>query len=168
MTNSKVHTKLPRLVGCILLAVSAFGLSSVVSAQTPLEPVPFAGGQVPDDLKTMVIGTRFVRGASEEVSPGRLFKNFRIPLGEFNKTDHCVDQASLEVAQEYFRTLGRMLEKTGYYYQLPVEDIGRLVSKCEAQNGMPPKALAQSDAKVLAFGRVVPTTAAPALEETLR
>ncbi|MEQ8824420.1 MAG: hypothetical protein RIC14_08605 [Filomicrobium sp.] len=168
MTKDKLHKVLPLAAAAFSTIVTAGGLLSPVAAQSPLDPVPFAGGQVPDDLKTMVIGTRFIRASGGDVSPGRQFNEFRIPLSDFNKTDHCVDQGSLEVAEEYFRTLGRMLEKTGYYYQLPDQDTGRLISKCESQNGAPPKALANKGTKILAYGRVVPTTAAPALEETLR
>lgn len=154
----------------IFLVTALFigSLSQTAVAQSPLEPTPFPGGAVPDHLKTMVIGTRFVRTEQDNISPGRRFNKFRVPLAEFNQTDHCVDQGSLEIAESYFRTLGRMLEKTGYYYRIPTEDADRVVSSCEARHGEPPRALAQTGTQILAFGRVVPTKVAPALEETLR
>lgn len=133
-----------------------------------LDPVPFADGKVPDHMKTMVIGTRFVRNAQLQSSPGEQFKNSRVPLSEFNATDHCIDTAALEIAEAYFRTLGRMLERTGYYYHIPPGDTDRLKADCRSRHHAEPEALAVNGTKIIAFGQVVPTKHAPALEKTLR
>ncbi len=150
--------------------IAACMLTCEVNAQerSPLDPVPFADNQVPDDLKTIVIGTRFVRPPREDVTPTRQFNDFRVPLSEFNDTDHCIDNGTLEVAENYFRTLGRMLEKTGYFFRIPPDDVNRLKSRCVDRHGMQPRALRNAGTSVLAFGRVVPTKDAPELEEALR
>lgn len=155
----------------MLLAVAAISLLAApiwAQERSPIDPVPFDGGHVPDHLKTIVIGTRFVRAVEAGVSPDRQFKRFRVPVSDFNDTDHCVDSASLEVAEGYFRTLGQMLEKTGYYYEIPQGEIDRLRADCIERHGAPPAALDAKGTTVLAFGRVVSTSDAPALERDLR
>jgi hypothetical protein len=156
----------------LLLSVSAlialFVSASLAEPPSPLDPVPFEGGKVPDHLKTLVIGTRFVRSEDSQASPERQFRELRVPLADFNAADRCVDEASIGVAQDYFRTLGRMLETAGYFFHIPPEDVARLTDECTSRHGTTPSALSVSGTKIIAFGKVVPTKQAPALEQTLR
>ncbi len=90
------------------------------------------------------------------------------PSPRFNETDHCVDQHALEVAKEYFETLGRVMGKAGHYYFVPEAEISKSVSMYEKQHGRPPQAWVDTKTKIIAFGRVVPTEEAPALEQSVR
>src|SRR5690606_14255655 len=92
-------------------------------------------GVVPDDALTLVVGTRFVGPSGEGVSARAQFTDSRIPLAALNETDHCVDQHALEVAKEYFETLGRVMGKAGHYYFVPEAEISKSVSMCEKQHG---------------------------------
>lgn len=105
--------------------------------------------------------------SAELASARAQFTGARIPPSAFNETDHCVDQRALEVAKEYFTTLGRALGKAGYYYFLPDGEIGKVAAICERLHGSKPRALT-SQTKIIAFGRVVPTIDAPALEKSIR
>lgn len=144
---------------CILLAVAA------AHAQSPGSP---DAGVVPDDELTLVVGTRFVKPSPDGTSAKAQFDNARIPLAEFNETDHCVDQTALEIAKEYFTTLGRMVGKAAQYYFVPDAEIRKAIATCERMHASPPKAWVDSKMQIIAFGKVVLTTEAPALEETLR
>ena len=153
------------LLGSLIATMLA---STMAFAQDGNKPAAHKAGVVPDYLLTLVIGTRFVRTDDASLSPDQQFREARVPLADFNDTDHCIDSGSLDVAKEYFRVLGRMLGKIGYYYHIPSDEIARLRQKCEARLGTPPKALAIGGTKIIAYGRVVPDTDAPALEKTLR
>src|SRR5262245_35331230 len=89
-------------------------------AQSPPSPDT---GVVPDDDLTLVVGTRFVGPSPDGTSAKAQFDNARIQLAEFNETDHCVDQTALEIAKEYFTTLGRMMGKAAQYYFVPEAEI---------------------------------------------
>lgn len=149
-----------RLCACAL----ALGIGAA-RAQSPPSPDT---GVVPDDDLTLVVGTRFVGPSPDGTTAKAQFDDARIPLSAFNETDHCVDQSALEVAKEYFTTLGRVMGKAGHYYFVPEDQIKTSVQMCERMHASPPKAWVDDKTKVIAFGRVVPTTEAPALEETLR
>lgn len=116
---------------------------------------------------TLVVGTRFV-SPSVQTSARALFTDARIPLSAFNETDHCIDQQALELAKEYFATLGRVLGKAGHYYFVPEDEIKKSVSICERLHHKPPQVWTAKGTRIIAFGRVVPTTEAPALEESIR
>lgn len=152
----------------VSLFASCLLLASVwrASAQSPL-----AGdtGVVSDDDLTLVVGTRFVAPPpADDLSAKALFDTARIPLASFNDTDSCVDQTALEVAQEYFAGLGRVMGKAGHFYFVPDDEIKKAVAMCERMHGRPPQAWVDTKTKVVAFGRVVPTTHAAALEQTIR
>ena len=119
-------------------------------------------------MLTLVVGTRFVTPPASEMSAKELFTDARIPLGAFNETDRCIDQTALEVAQDYFTNLGRVLGKAGHYYFVPEDEIKKAVSMCEKMHGRAPQAWVETQTKVIAFGRVVPTADAPALEGSIR
>jgi hypothetical protein len=138
---------------------------SAARAQSPASPDT---GVVPDDELTLVVGTRFVAPSPDGTSAKAQFDGARIPLTEFNDTDHCVDQSALEVAKEYFTTLGRMMGKAALYYVVPEAEVKIAIAMCDRMHASPPKAWVDSKTQIIAFGKVVPTTEAPALEETLR
>lgn len=125
-------------------------------------------GVVPDDMLTLVVGTRFVAPSAIDMSARSQFAGARIPLSAFNDTDHCVDQSALELAKDYFATLGRVLGKAGHYYFVPEDEIIKSVTICEQLHGHPPQAWVKQKTKVIAFGKVVPTRDAPALEMSIR
>lgn len=145
-------------------------LSAAALAQSASTPPSTAPGIVPDDMLTLVVGTRFVPAPTGADTPSAhaLFTHARVPLASFNETDHCIDQAALEVAQEYFTALGRLLGKAGHYYFLPDDAVAKSALMCERLHHTPPQAWNASKTKILAIGRVVPTAEAPALERTLR
>lgn len=148
----------------ISLAASAASAAFAQTApQTPADP-----GVVSDDDLTVVVGTRFVAPSSEGLSAKAQFTDARIPLSAFNETDHCVDQQALEMAKDYFNTLGRLLGKAAQFYFVPDADVRKLVSMCEKQHGLPPRAWADNKTKIIAFGAAVPTADAPALERSIR
>ena len=160
----------PRVV-CLLIVSTSIGLAgpaAFAEPPSPLDPVPIERGHVPDHLKSLVIGTRFVRPEDPRASPERQFRQFRVPVSDFNDADHCVDEASIKVAQDYFKTLGRMLETAGFFIFIPPDDVARLTDECTSRHGAIPSALGVSGTNIIAFGKVVPTKQAPALEETLR
>ncbi len=138
-------------------------------AQSPphLEPLTDPA-VVPDDLLTLVVATRFVSPSKDGTSARAQFTDARIPLSSFNETDRCIDERALEVAKEYFTNLGRVLGKAGHYYFVPEAEIRRAVSMCERLFGHPPQAWVDNKTKVIAFGKVVPTVDAPALERSVR
>ncbi len=123
---------------------------------------------VPDDDLTLVVGTHFIAPTTDGVSAKAQFTDARIPLSAFNETDRCLDQTALEVATEYFTTLGRVLGKAGHYYFLPEDEISKAVSMCEKLHGRPPQAWVSGKTKIIAFGKVVPTVDASALEKSVR
>jgi hypothetical protein len=139
------------------------GVSAALAQSAPADHT----GVVPDDDLTLVVGTRFVAPPGSDLSARKLFTEARIPLGAFNETDRCVDQTALEVAQEYFAGLGRVMGKAGHYYFVPEDDVRKALSMCERMHG-PPKAWVETKTQVIAFGRVVPTADAPALEKSVR
>jgi hypothetical protein len=139
------------------------------NAQSPLPSKPAAEElAVPDDMLTLVVGTRFVRPTADSKSPRTLFVDERIPLSTFNETDNCIDQQALEVAKEYFTSLGQLLGKAGIYYYVPDEAIQKALAMCERVARKPPQAWTSNGTKIIAFGRVVPTIDAPALEKSIR
>jgi hypothetical protein len=142
---------------------------SVALSQSPTPQIPSAGEiAVPDDMLTLVVGTRFIRPTADNRSPRALFEGERIPLSAFNETDKCIDQQALEVAKEYFTSLGRLLGKAGFYYFVPDEAIQKSLVMCERLGRKPPQAWIGNGTKIIAFGRVVPTIDAPALEDSIR
>ena len=151
------------LSSCTLLAGTAAALAQSPSLQTFSDP-----GVVSDDDLTLVVGTHFVTASPNATSPRAQFTDARIPLAAFNETDRCVDQGALERAQEYFTTLGRLLGKAGHYYFVPDEEIRKSVSMCEKLHKLPPQAWVETKTKIIAFGRVVPTADAAALEKSVR
>lgn len=140
--------------------------ATVAQSQSPSEAAT-------DDDVTLVIGTRIVMvsGASASgatTSAKSLFFDAHIPSKDFNKTDHCIDEGALDVAKEYFETLGRALGRAGHFYFVPDKEIKKLIEMCERLHQGPPTALAAGQTKIIAFGKVVPTVNAPALEKSLR
>lgn len=159
-----MRTSLSTLNAAVCIAAAMLTMALPVSAQAP------GPGTVPDDMRTLVVATRFVAPAdgSGTVSPRVQFTNQRVPLSAFNDTDHCIDARALETAQEYFNSLGLVLGKAGFYYELPGADIEQFVATCAKLHGHAPQALTAGKTKVIAFGQVVPTAAAPELEQALR
>lgn len=147
---------------CVCALVLGIGAGRAQSPPSPDTRV------VPDDELTLVVGTRFVGPSPEGTSAKAQFDDARIPLSEFNETDHCVDQSALEIAREYFATLGRLMGKAGHYYFVPEAEIKKSVAMCERMHANPPKAWAGSKTQIIAFGKVVPTADAPALEQSVR
>lgn len=154
-------------LAALLLAWHQAGLGTA-SAQSPDPQSPGDTGVVPDDALTMVVGTRFVAPTAGEPSAKELFEKARIPLSDFNETDACIDQASLDVAKAYFTTLGRVMGKAGHYYFVPDAEIEKAVAMCRRMHTGEPKAWKPGKTRIIAFGRVVPTEEAPALEQTIR
>lgn len=151
-----------------ILMSAAWMLLAGASAAVAQSAPSAVHGVVSDDMLTLVVGTRFVSSPANELSARAQFTEHRIALETFNDTDRCVDQTALEVAQEYFNTLGRALGKAGHYYFVPDAEIDKALTMCEKMHGRPPQAWVATKTKVLAFGRVVPTAAAPALEQSIR
>jgi len=156
-------------VRALVLVSLALAFSTAVSAQ-PAPPQAKDPGVVPDDMLTLVVATHFVPSPAGDDAPSAhtLFTRARIPLSAFNDTDHCIDQAALEVAREYFTALGRLLGKASHYYFLPDDAVARSATMCERLHDKPPQAWKASKSKIIAVGRVVPSGEAPALEESLR
>lgn len=140
-------------------------LAGVSAAQSP--STPGSSAAVEEDL-TLVVGTRFVSPAADGGSPKAQFADARIPLSAFNATDHCVDQRALELAMDYFSNLGPVLGKAGHYYFVPDAELAKAASMCERMHGAPPQAWVDTKTQVVAFGRIVPTADAPALERSIR
>ncbi len=161
-------SRLPLLAACLLGAWGPIAGVSPTAAQSQQDGPLTDTGVVPDDLLTLVVGTRFVTASTNQASLKAQFSDARIPMAAFNETDTCIDQRALEAAQDYFATLGRALGKAGYYYLVPDEDVAKFVSACETTHGQPPKAWVRDKIKIVAFGRVVPTDSASALEESIR
>lgn len=158
--NGRIFVTVARLCSCALvLSISEARAQSPPSTDT---------GVVPDDELTLVVGTRFVGPSPEGTSAKAQFDFARIPPSEFNETDHCVDQSAIEIAQEYFATLGRVMGKAGHYYVVPEAEIKKSVAMCERIHTQPPKAWVESKTQIIAFGRVVPTVKAPALEQSVQ
>jgi hypothetical protein len=151
-----------------LLAVAALAIGIIsAQAQAP-RPPQTAPEVVPDDMLTLVVGTRFVAASGDEASARTRFLQERLPLAGFNDTDRCIDEQSLEIAKEYFTTLGRLLSKAGHYYFVPEEEIRKSAAICERLHHRPPQAWVDNATKIIAFGQVVPTVDAPALEQSIR
>jgi hypothetical protein len=149
----------------VLLSLGVCGAFAQTSA--PKRPLTDPG-VVPDDMLTLVVGTRFVTASADTSSPHAMFNDARVALSAFNQTDHCLDQAALEVAQEYFTNLGRILGKAGHFYFVPDEEIRKALTMCERLHRQPPQAWVDGKTKIIAFGQVVPTVEAPALEKSIR
>ena len=145
---------------CLLLASTGMAQAQAPPAREP--------GVVPDDRLTLVVGTRLVSSSEPGASARSLFTQARIPLSSFNETDHCIDQGALEVAQEYFNSLGRLLGKAGHYYFVPDANIKMIAAMCERMHGRPAAAWAELKTSIIAFGQVVPTADAPTLEKNIR
>lgn len=157
------------LIACLLLALAGgvgvcFVGNTAAQAQST-SPKPPAAPDAND--VTLVVGTRFVAPV-EGQSPRQQFADARIPLTSFNETDHCLDARALEIAQEYFSTLGTALEKAGYFYVVPEAELLPSLAACERLHGGATKAFVKGQTQVIAFGRVVPTASAPELETSLR
>lgn len=164
----RTTSRLPHLAVAVLSSWMPLVGVSAAFAQSPSSQTPTNPDVVQDDDLTLVVGTRFVMPSANETSARAQFTDARIPLSAFNETDHCIDQRALEVAKEYFATLGRALGKAGYYYFVPEAEIRSAVSMCEKVHGQPPKAWVDEKTKVIAFGKVVPTADAAALEMSIR
>ena len=161
-------SRLPHLTVALLSSWMLLVGISAAFAQSPSPQNHTDPDVVSDDELTLVVGTRFVAQSANETSARSQFTEARIPLTAFNDTDHCVDERALEVAKEYFATLGRALGKAGYYYFVPEADIRSAVSMCEKLHGQPPQAWVDERTKIIAFGKVVPTAEAPALERSIQ
>jgi hypothetical protein len=153
----------------IAMLVSVCGLTAGVDVAKAQSPPRYADpGVVPDDMLTLVVGTRFVGATAADATAKAQFTDARIPLDALNDTDNCIDQRALEAAQEYFTNLGRLLGKAGHYYFLSDEQIKIAAAACEKQHGHPPQAWGTRATKIIAFGRVVPTAEAAELEKSIR
>ncbi|MEQ8825423.1 MAG: hypothetical protein RIC14_13720 [Filomicrobium sp.] len=153
----------------VLLLFAALPIQLVAQERSPLDPVPFPDGSTARESKSIVIVTRLVDTTkTESGNPANLFQNHRIATELFNATDHCVDEGTLIVADDYFRTLGRMLEKNGFYFFIPKPEVEKLKMTCTARNEAEVKALASDSVRIVAFGRILPTEAAHDLEKKLR
>jgi hypothetical protein len=150
------------------VAMLALGVSAALAQSPPNPRLQADPGVVSDDMLTLVVGTRFVTSSADGGSARAQFTDSRIPVSTFNKTDHCVDEQALELAKEYFTTLGRLLGKAGHFYFVPDEQIQKSVSMCERLHNGPPHAWVPDKTKIIAFGQVVPTVDAPALEQSIR
>jgi hypothetical protein len=180
----RATSRLPRLTAAVFsswMVLAATAALAQTAPQTPADPGVVADddltgvvadddltGVVADDDLTVVVGTRFVAPSSEGLTAKAQFTDARIPLSAFNETDHCVDQQALEMAKDYFNSLGRLLGKAAQYYFVPDADVKKLVSLCEKQHGRPPQAWVDDKTRIIAFGFAVPTAAAPALERSIR
>lgn len=155
-------------VAAVFIALMGFGMPHGLAQSTaPARPLTDPGVPSDDEL-TLVVGTRFVSSSADASTPHAMFDDARIPLKDFNQTDHCIDQAALEVAQEYFTNLGRVLGKAGHFYFVPDDQIRKSVTMCERLHRQPPQAWSESKTKIIAFGKVVPTVEARALEQSIR
>ena len=159
--NSMNCMTIPFLALWTLLAMPS------AEAQSPSQDPLMRPDTIPDEMQTLVVGTRFVTKSASEATAKDRFLNLRIATSTFNETDNCIDQNALEVAQDYFNTLGRALSKAGHYYFIPDTEIRRSVSLCEKLHG-PPKAWVESKTEIIAYGKRVPTTDAADLELSLR
>jgi hypothetical protein len=144
-------------IQCIILCVAAI-----------LTIGPGAGDLAAQEEMTLVTATRFVAARGADQSARGLFETARLPLSRFNATDHCIDTAALQAATEYFDALGRELIEAGHFYFVPDEEMQRVAALCERSEGGAPQAWKAGEVKVVAFGRVVPTTMASRLEQSLR
>lgn len=173
--NARVrHSVTAKSFAALTLAVcligppgSRAGAQSHPPGHIPEHGVPDHGVVADDDL-TRVIGTRFVANTQPDKSPKSQFLEARIPVSDFNTADHCIDQEGLELARQYFDSLGRMLGKAGQFYIVPDADMATVEATCVRQTGEPPHAWKASSVKLIAFGQVVPTTEAAALEAAIR
>jgi len=147
------------LLGLIAIAAT-LPVSASLAQGTP--------GVTPDDQLTLVVGTRFVKPAPAAASAKAQFSEARISTDDFNDTDHCLDQGALEVAKEYFITLGRTLGKAGFFYYVPEPEIKKLIAMCTRLHRSPPKAWVAAQTEIIAFGKVVPDADAPKLERAIR
>ncbi len=130
-TSRSPHLTVAYVSLCTLLVASA------TLAQSPSPRLLADPAVVPDDMLTLVVGTRFVTAEASAGSPRAQFDNARLPLSSFNETDRCVDQLALEAAQEYFTSLGRLLGKAGHFYFIPEAEIEKSVRICEKLHGRP-------------------------------
>lgn len=151
-----------------ICAIAGALAASPASAQSSGAKSRSNTGVIADEELTLVVGTRFVSSSADATTPRALFAEARIPLTAFNETDNCIDQYALEVAKEYFTTLGRMLGKAGLYFFVPDDEIRKSVAMCERLHHRPPQAWIEQKTRIIAFGQVVPTVTAPALEESIR
>ena len=119
--NARMFVTFTRVCACALVLGGG-----AARAQSPPDT-----GVVPDDDLMLVVGTRFVGPSPEGTSAKAQFDDARIPLSKFNETDHCVDQTALEIAKEYFTTLGRMVGKAAQYYFVPEAEIRKAIATCE-------------------------------------
>jgi hypothetical protein len=149
------------LIGLFVMALATALPPSASHAQG-------SAGVTPDDELTLVVGTRFVKPAPAAASAKAQFSEARISTDDFNDTDHCLDQGALEVAKEYFITLGRTLGKAGFFYYVPEPEIKKLIVMCTRLHRTPPKAWVEAETEIIAFGKVVPDADAPELERAIR
>lgn len=157
------HLSALTLASCALLA----GVHSALAGPPPPQATTNHGAIADGDL-TLVVGTRFVSPSTNGMSPKAQFTDARIPLSGFNDTDHCIDRHALELAMEYFNNLGPILGEAGHYHFVPDDQIERSASMCEKLHGAPPKVWDNAATKIIAFGRIVPTSDAAALEKAIR
>lgn len=141
--------------------------TALAQSTTPSKIEGDAPAAADSDL-TLVAGTRFVSPTADGTSPKAQFNDARIALSAFNETDHCVDQGALEHAMDYFNNLGPALGRAGHYHFVPDAELAKLASMCERLHGRPPQAWIANKTKVIAFGKIVPTADAPALERSIR
>jgi hypothetical protein len=152
----------------MLAAFALLAADSATRAQSPPQPQPGDTGVTADEDMTLVVATRIVAPTDQSASPKVMFDKARVPEASFNATDRCIDEHALEIAQEYFTSLGRMLGTSAVLYVVPDEDVAQRVAICEKQHGHPPQAWVAGKTQVVAYGRMVPTAAAAELEQSLR
>ncbi len=160
----RIFQSLPLRTAIVCFSIAATALSA---ARADPGASTQSGGQTGDDL-TLVVGTRFVGPTAVGTPANTQFTDARIPLTNFNETDHCIDQSALETATAYFNSLGRVLAKSGVFYFVPETNVRDAVRMCEKMHGAPPKAWVADQTSIIAYGKVVPTAQAPTLEQSLR
>lgn len=161
----------PRL-RCHLLSAMAATLISwgmlagvAVAQGAARSPTPRAAA---DADMTLVVATRIVEQADAGTSLKAVFDSKRVPESSLNATDRCVEEHALEIAQEYFTTLGTLLGRAAFYYEVPDEEVGRRVEICERMHGSPPQAWSAGKTKMVALGAMLPSAAAVEFEKSLR
>lgn len=150
-----------------VLAVGSWGLFASVAVAQDTAPSPSRSAPSDDDM-TMVVATRIVTLTDPGTSLKVMFDTKRVPDSTLNATDRCVEDHALEIAQDYFNTLGRLLGRAAFYYEVPDEEIGRRVQICEKMHTTPPQAWGAGKTKIIALGSVLPSAAAAEFEKSLR
>jgi hypothetical protein len=151
-----------RKIARALYLVLAFAASNSATANLFAQV-----SETSNDNLTLVVGTHFVVSAKVDSTPSTQFANERIPAERLNETDRCIDEGALDIAKDYFSKLGQVLERAAYFYIIPDDDLVGVIATCKSLHSQRPQAWARN-VKIIAFGRVVPSPDAPALEQSIR